>query len=234
MKKSLLTGFFFCILMGCQHEKNVLPDYPGWYALKVPEANAIEAVYGNIDSTLILATITTIFRTTNRGKSWTEVKREDVSHGILSLASVRDTIFALDGMTVREDTTIARNHVYYGSDPYLYSVDGGQSWKLFPLNNRKLSVPTNELKTPSGRIYTIDELLTPQMPGSWYRETVGIRVSDGRQLSLPNRQQIRSIYFDSRNRLYVAGSAAVCGGLKDFHFCGDENGVLYVSKQPQP
>ncbi len=235
--KLYFIGIFALTLCGCGRTKNedVLPEYKDWYVLQVPEAEPIQAVHGDIDGTLIVATLFKIYLTNDRGKTWRKANYAPnsdykLAHGLFGFVAINDTLMVLDAKRI-----ITGNPVYYGSDPFYFSVDNGRNWQYF-LNAIRVRVPLNMLKTASGTAYTINEVLTP-IPNStmdFYVETPGINVSDGRILTLPKRHQIKSIYFDKKQRLYVSASAAVCGTLEKFEFCNGENGILYVSKESQP
>ncbi|RYF51414.1 MAG: hypothetical protein EOO39_43240, partial [Cytophagaceae bacterium] len=67
-------------------------------------------------------------------------------------------------------------------------------------------------------------------------ETPGVITSAGRRIDLPQLHQLRSLYFDKQERLYIAGTDAVCGRGQNFAFCNSQNGrgVVYISKKPLP
>lgn len=237
MKRLFFVGILFITLFGCERDEKekVIPENKDWYALKVPEAEQVQAVYGDIDGTLVVATLFKIYLTNDRGKTWRKsnyAPNNDykLAHGLFGFASVNDTLMVLDGKIIRQSTPIV-----YAIDPFYFSVDGGEDWQYFT-KLRRVNVPINVLETASGTVYTINEVLTPMKNSTtdFYVETVGIKVSDGRELTLPQRHQIKSIYFDKKQRLYVSASAPICGTLERFEFCGDQNGMIYVSKQPQP
>lgn len=237
MKRLLFVSIVFITSLGCERdgEKNVLPEYKDWYTLKVPEAEQAQAVYGDIDGTLVVATLFKIYLTNDRGKTWRKANyapnnNYKLAHGLFGFVSVNDTLMVLDGKRIIEG-----NPVVYATYPFYLSKDGGENWQFFS-NSRRINVPLNVLTTASGTVYTINELLTPikNSTTGYYVETVGVKTSDGRELKLPQRHQIKSIYFDKKQRLYISASAPVCGTLEKFEFCGDQNGMVYVSKQPQP
>lgn len=71
-------------------------------------------------------------------------------------------------------------------------------------------------------------------------ETPGVISSDGRRVDLPQLPQLNRLFLDRQQRLYVAGSDAVCGrGGKTgepFSFCNSQQGrgVVYISKHVLP
>jgi hypothetical protein len=238
MKNSLLAGLLVLTLGACRKGENDLaqPEYADWYALRAPDARPIEAVYGNIDSTLVITTRYRIYQTTDRGKTW-QAGDYSAMYGLTGFAARADTLLAFTASTSTSfDTT---TYVSYAVSPSYASLDKGITWRGYHSPSRRPGleprVALNRLKAASGTEYSIAYRLMPTAPnsGSNYIETVGIKTSTGRRFALPNSHQIQSIYFDSQSRLYVAASAKLCGQGKDFAFCGEQNGVLYVSKRPQ-
>lgn len=232
-----VAGLLLLGTLGACHKKpdeQPTPEYADWYTLKAPEARAIEAVTGDIDGTLILTTRYNIYRTTDRGKTW------EVSHpsnlGIFGFVTRRDTVFTLNGK-VRHggDTTT------YAVNPTYYSADQGRTWQPYHFKQSTaafadIQLPINRMRTPSGATYRIATESVPLSPGSTtaYLYDIGIQPERGALLTLPQEHQLNSIYLDSKARLYVAASAPLCGQRPDRTFCGEQNGVLYVSKKPLP
>lgn len=234
MKSLVVAGLMAISLTACRHEQstviNVTPEDPNWYVLKAPEARPIEGVYGNIDGTLVVTTGPRIYQTKDKGKTWVTANYKEPI-GLFGFASKQDTLLALNtksgiGPTPTDVKTYATNASYY-------SVDQGISWLPYRAGQyaNPIIVPLNRVNATSGTEYRIDEKFIPYGTNSYYYETVGVKTSQGKMLRLPQTHQIKSLYFDSQSRLYVAASAAVCGGTM-FTYCSDENGVLYVSKQP--
>jgi len=232
MKKIAATLVLLTTLLACQREmpEPTQPDYNDWYALTAPEARDIKGVFGDIDGTLIITTGPHIYLTKDKGKTWTKADYKD-NNGLFSITARKDTLFAL---------TTQRNSILteaYASSPQYFSIDQGVSWQRYNCNSIEscsLQIPLSSSRSVSGTEYSVDVLLTPIPPGggsSWV-ETVGIITSTGSKITLPANHQINSLYFDQKSRLYVAASAPVCGRFDEFSFCGEMNGVLYVSKKP--
>ncbi|MBO0360364.1 hypothetical protein J0X19_20555 [Hymenobacter sp. BT186] len=233
--------FIFCLsllsLGACQQdsEEEVQPEYADWYALRAPDDRAIEAVHGDIDGTLLITTGFKIYQTTDRGRTWRTADYQNNS-GLFGFLQLQDTLFVLNTQrgSAFDSTTAYAIHASH------FSLDQGMTWKRYMdwrrHTNSELSVARNRATSSSGLEYSIDFLLTPTSPQSSgsYVETVGIKTSTGKLLSLPQEHQLKSVYFDASSRLYVTGSAPLCGRGKDFSFCGEQNGMLYVSKKPQP
>jgi hypothetical protein len=237
MKNLLFLGLLAFTLGACRKdaEEEVQPDYADWYALRAPDNRAIEAVSGDIDGTLVITTGFKIYQTKDRGKTWLTANYNE-RLGLTGFLQRNDTLLVFTSQLGSAlPTSIA-----YAAQPEYYSIDGGAQWQPYRnwdrKNNFSPRIARNQATSPlSGTEYSIDILLTPINPGtsSSYVETVGIMTTAGRKLTLPQAHQIQSIYFDAKSRLYVAASAALCGRNEKFAFCGEQNGVLYVSKEPQ-
>lgn len=232
------TASLLLLSLGACHQKAAdqpAPDYADWYTIKAPEARAIEAVTGDIDSTLIITTRYNIYRTTDRGKTWQTSQPSNL--GIVGFITHRDTLFTLTaGLGSLVDSTVA-----YATHPTHYSADQGLTWQRYQFTQHTVDffearVPRNQVRTPSGAAYGIAIEQEPLSPGSSsaYIYTRGIQGPAGSLISLPQEHQINSIYLDSKARLYVAASAPLCGRGNNFAFCGEQNGVLYVSKKALP
>lgn len=237
MKNLLLLSLLAFTLGACRKDadKDVQPDYADWYALRAPDNRAIEGVSGDIDGTLVITTGFKIYQTKDRGKTWLTANYTD-RNGLFGFLQRNDTLLAFTSQL----GTALPTSIAYAAQPSYYSIDKGAQWQPYRNWERKDNftprIARNQVVSPlSGTSYSIDILLTPINPGtsSSYIETVGIMTAAGRKLTLPQTHQINSLYFDTKSRLYVAASAALCGRNEKFAFCGEQNGVLYVSKEPQ-
>jgi hypothetical protein len=235
-KFTLLVGLGVLALGACRKDnaEPSQPEYADWYALRAPEGRAIQAVAGNIDSTLVISTRFAIYQTKDRGKTWLLSNYKD-RIGVEGLLQRGDTLLALTASSgVATPTSIS-----YAISPDYFSLDQGATWQKYvwlgPYSRQPKTI-LNRVTSPAGIGYEMEFRLTPTQPGSTsnYVETIGIKNTLGTRLTLPHDHTFTSIYFDKQSRLYITASAALCGTLKKFAFCGDQNGVLYVSKKPQP
>ncbi|MPR37309.1 hypothetical protein [Salmonirosea aquatica] len=222
----------------------VEPEYQDWYTLKSPIDKDIQGVWGDRDKTLLIATTFNIFRSTDQGKNWQEVDAQQ--SGIFGIIEYRDTLFAMNGLLTGQDSQVLVN-------AGKYSVDDGKSWTPYrkvnpffdlwstigPVTHQQLYA--NPVITPNGTSYKINQVFMDSPTATSGRfETPGVITSDGRRIDLPQLHQLRSLYLDSKQRLYIAGTDAVCGrGGKTgepFSFCNSKEGrgVVYISKNPLP
>lgn len=238
MKYIVLAGLGALLVgLGACHKEDAepsQPEYADWYALRAPEGRAIQAVYGDLDETLVISTRFAIYQTKDRGKTWLSSNYKD-RFGVEGFLQRGDTLLAMTAAT----GAAAPNSIAYAISPTSYSLDKGATWQKYVWRGRYSLEPKavlNRVASPAGIAYEMEYRLTPTQPGSTsnYVETTGIQNALGAHLSLPKDHDITSIYFDTKSRLYVTASAALCGRGENFAFCGEQNGVLYVSKKPQP
>ncbi|HEX8428499.1 hypothetical protein [Hymenobacter sp.] len=238
MKRLLLPVLLLLTLGACQRDSDedvVQPEDKDWYILTSPDNRAIQAVHGDIDGTLVITTNYKIYQTKDRGKTWSTANYTS-NLGLFGFLQQQDTLLALNAQL----GNASNSTVAYAAGPSHFSLDEGATWK--PYRNWRWKVDwepriaRNRVTSPAGTEYSIDYLLTPISPNSSssYVETVGVKTSTGRSLSLPQQHQLTSLYMDAKSRLYVTGSAPVCGRGDKFAFCGEQNGTLYVSKSSQP
>ncbi|OZI08731.1 hypothetical protein BWI93_07710 [Siphonobacter sp. BAB-5385] len=232
MKHFCLVILLLALVTACSRDAvNGPVENSDWIRLTSPENSDVQAVYGTIDSTLIMISNFKIYHTKDQGKTWTS-SPYPVMVGLTGFLATTDTLFALTATSgIQKDGTI------YANAPRYYSLDQGITWQAYNgFSLTKHYTPLNKLHASNGVVYSVDELRTPINGGStnYYLQTVGLQTSTGKKIPLPQEHQIKSITMDSRGRLYVAGSAAVCGGLRDFHFCNGQRGVIYVSKKALP
>ncbi len=235
-KFTLLVGLSALALGACRKDKTEpsQPEYADWYALRAPEGRAIQAVAGNIDSTLVISTRFAIYQTKDRGKTWLPSDYKD-RFGVEGFLQRGDTLLAMTASAgAATPTSIA-----YAISPTSFSLDKGATWQKYVWRGRYNQEPKtvlNRVTSPAGVGYEMEYRLTPTQPGasSNYVETIGIKNALGARLVLPRDHTFTSVAFDRQSRLYVTASAALCGSLANSAFCGEQNGVLYVSKKPQP
>lgn len=236
MKSILLACLSLFILSSCQKDKNEIViqnpveietpiENPDWYILTAPDARPIEGVYGDIDKSIVITTGLKIYKTDDKGKTW-QMGNYNEPIGIFSFTEVQDTLLVFNTKSMVSGPS--KDQSIYATRPSFYSTDKGISW--FPYENigyteKDPAVLLNKAFTQNGTEYKISQTVV-----DGYVDTDIIATSTGQKVSLPQNHQIKSLYFDKKDRLYVSASAAVCGTGNNFSFCKGENGVLYVSK----
>ncbi|MBO0933152.1 hypothetical protein [Fibrella aquatilis] len=236
-----MKHLLFCLLgigiIACQQASTdtIAPEYDNWYVLRSPIDRPIISVWGDIDKTLLISTTFSIFRSTDRGRNWQPVKEQ--SSGPLAVTAYRDTLFITS--TMAGGTLV--NATYF-------SLDDGQTWAAYRRFNPKFElnlvvsgrvpgISIDPVTATDGATYKIRQYFyrdTTKTVGVF--ETPGVTANASRRINLPQLHQLQALHLDSKERLYIVGSDAVCDGRKNFHFCNSSGGrgVVYVSKKPLP
>ncbi|WP_207508422.1 hypothetical protein [Telluribacter humicola] len=240
---SLLVMTLSCIRMDQEPVPDVPVEYPDWYTITSPIDKPIQSVWGDWDKTLIISTMYELFRTTDQGKTWQKVHQQ--STGMFGVIALRDTLFTMNGLRNMQKP----NGNQYSDlvNPDHYSVDDGITWLRYAKRNAvfdslhtlspKIRFMVNPVTSTDSTTYTINRVfLDGPTATTGLFETPGVVTSDGRRIDLPQLHQLSSLYLDSKQRLYIAGSDAVCGRGFDFAFCNFKGGrgVVYISKRPLP
>ncbi|TGE03804.1 hypothetical protein [Hymenobacter fodinae] len=234
MKSLFFSALLLLTVGACQSEveRDVQPENADWYILKAPDARAIEGVYGDIDGTLVITTGYKIYQTTDRGKTWRATNYSS-NRGLFGFVQVADTLLVLN----TQSTNSSDPATPYANTPSYFSVNQGATWQPYRnwrRDSHEPQIARNKINTSSGTEYYIDIARTPSStPSGSYLETIGIATSKGDKILLPQAHQITSLYLDAKSRLCVTASAPLCGRNENFAFCGDQNGVLYITKNPQ-
>lgn len=246
--KKLSCFLFILSLLSCRDDSptavdTVASEYNDWYVLKAPADRAIEGVWGDVDKTVLISTMFTIYRTTDRGKSWQQVLQSQI--GMPGIVQYRDTLFTAGGTAsgIRNgEYTEVLIHTSH------FSVDDGRTWLPYKSYNPafEASLPSgviakrflrNSIHASDGTTYRINRVYLDSPTATLGPfETPGVITSTGRRIDLPQLHQLKSLYLDSQERLYIAGSDAVCGQGQNFRFCNSQGGrgIVYVSRKPRP
>ncbi|WP_221391731.1 hypothetical protein [Dyadobacter sp. NIV53] len=221
------------IVCSCKKDDSVNPTDIGliienkdWYILTAPDSREIIAAYGDIDASLVITDGKNIYKTTDKGKTWQD-GGYDSNSGLFGFAAKNDTLSALNVLSKYSD----HGDDLFATNPFYYSLDQGSSWSPYPPSYRdeQTAVVTNRVKSASG----IEYLVNREESGG-YIENKSIKNSLGAIITLPSRHQINSLFLDSKSRIYISASAALCGSGSEFSYCGTQNGILYISKNAQP
>ena len=231
-------------LAGCRHQAADAPtpaEDPDWIKLEIPKGREANAVFGDLDGTLVVTTYKDAYYTTDRGATWHQ--SFDFHTAKQALVARHDTLVALD-----QAGTDQRGHQVAVRGDY-YSTDLGRTWSavmspatyaaFLSLRQRIDSVQAG------GVAYQFRLNYSPVAPGSntYYSEPSDLlKTTAGAQstLRLPAKHVLRNLYLDAKNRLYVAAaSCAHRGSLTECEACQPENGlqspaVVYVSRRPRP
>ncbi|NJO00816.1 MAG: hypothetical protein HC880_03200 [Bacteroidia bacterium] len=207
-----------------------------WIKLEIPGGQAVYAIAGNIDETLLVTTQTKAYYTIDQGQTWQEARHFGVP--VWGLAAQSGLIVALEGQTYDQNfNTYATGPARY------YTRDYGRSWQsfieLFGTRDPGIVMPLEIWITNDGILYQIQSNKNFISPSSFTESASQIYRLEGDEFKLldfPFVHILRSLYMDANKRLYVAAY----GGIYD-QFSGrllyngpESSAVLYISKNPLP
>jgi hypothetical protein len=214
---------------------------PDWIRLEIPKGREANAVYGNLDSLLVVTTYKDAYYTTDKGATWH--KSFDFATEKQALVARHDTLVALSKATSDgRGNQVAVRGEYYSPDrgrTWTGALSTTQYYAYGRLRQRVDSVQAN------GVAYQFKLNYSPVTPGSnsFYAEPSDLRKTQaGRQTTvrLPAKHVLRNVYLDAQNRLYVAvASCQHRNSLTECADCQPGNGlqspaVVYVSRKPLP
>lgn len=238
--KALIACSLILALLSCtKSETNFTePEYTDWYTVQAPIDDVIQGLWGDYNGNLLIATTYSLFRSTDQGKSWVQVGHQQTS--ISGLVEHRDTLFTTTGI-------INRDAIQLMANVSQYSIDKGKNWSTYQKYNTFFDITSSRpvdqklyinLKTASnGIVYKINQVYLDSTITIRRYETPGLVTSNGRKIDLPQRHQIRSLYIDDKNRIYIIATDRICDqSSSGFLFCNSKNGrgLVYISKQPLP
>ncbi|MDR6194919.1 hypothetical protein QE357_001971 [Siphonobacter sp. BAB-5404] len=237
MKRFCLLILLLSILNACKSDEPeiatldpILPiELDEWVVLTAPQNGPVDAVFGNIDSTLIISQANQLYRTVDKGKTWKATRYK--SHAsIYGFSASGDTLNAYSSLLKIQD-----NPELYIASPKYYSLDNGNTWHERTIDeyfNRPHAGLKKAITAANGITYKIVEQQKTNLPptSAPYVEKVGLQTSDGRLIYLPEEIGVLGISLDSQQRVYLACSAALCKG----QYCNSRRGQIYISKKALP
>lgn len=227
-------------LSSCEKEPSSEPIDPEtmdkvWMKLHIPDQQrGVSAIYGNIDDTLVVATMYKIYLTTDQGKSWQLVM--DAKQGISGFAMVEDELVALGAFTFAEESA---------QMALLHSADHGKTWTdhgKFDYNvYDALHVARKRVELAEDHYYRIapGAALVDQETGQELARPDEIRrLRDGFEgpVYFPTARRMNYLYLDDNDRLYVGTEGTrfewdVAGDTRTFPTHTD-SAFLYISRGP--
>ena len=244
MKNLIFTFVVFIssfIVISCKKtiEEPIDPEKsdPVWIKVEIPTGRETYGIAGNIDKTLLVTTWTKAYYTHDQGKIWKLSK--DFQGPIIGLFTRNDTVFAMPyGDYDSEGNTIANG--YAGN----FTTDLGLNWYYnYPYfkSISEINLNLEKITSPAGINYRIKRNKTPVSPGSstYYVNPSDLLIKDAkseRKVYFPFTRDIKSLYLDSNNRLYVAVSGGTYQPETNSFYCctPDMPAVIYVSRYPLP
>jgi uncharacterized membrane protein len=234
------------LLAGCNTKEKevvapVVAEDATWIKLEVPfetpTGDAAYSITGDIDKTLIVATKTTVFTTTDKGKTWQRSKR--FNGPVPCLLQRQDTVFAF--------------HYSQGDSGYgervafevnYLTTDYGKTWLYtwnLPHGEKYLDMvqPTGRVEA-AGTTYYLKGNSAPIANSSsrllLATDLVRATASGQTMVTLPGRHYLNNLHLDAQNRLYVAASGLMFDQSTGQAINPNENkqAVVYISRNPLP
>ncbi|HTE34793.1 MAG TPA: hypothetical protein VK666_30660 [Chryseolinea sp.] len=174
----------FCITVSCDDDSPESAVH--WETIKIDHGGMVYSIYGDIDDFLIVGTIDKILRTTDGGKTWSEVQRTESSIG--SFTEINRVLYA------------ASNFKDYRSD------DDGLTWTELEFD-WEITQPDVQLEDSRGAIYSF----VTHSSGE-----IGLPITLLRSLDhgnswqdiLPYKIAAANAYLDKSDRLFLGTSGA--------------------------
>jgi len=214
---------------------------PDWLTLTVPSEFATDdvayALAGDLDQTLLVATKTTVFTTSDKGQTWQ--KSRNFNGPLSCLLQRHDTIFAfiLNRGSNAPGEREAQNAQYF-------TRDFGKTWvatTTLPNYQRYQNwvQPTSRVQA-AGVTYFLQGTSAP-IPNSSSQQLLAtnlyrVGTSGTTTVRLPARHYLYNLHLDSQHRLYVAASGLAFDPLtqQGIDPTLPKQGVVYISRQPLP
>lgn len=213
---------------------------PNWIKLtipsEVPTDDQAYAVAGDLDKTLLVATKTIVFMTSDKGLTWQQSK--NFSSPLPCLLQRHDTILAFH---------FSRGDVYgerEAVEAHYFTADFGKTWRsTWSLPNYAhyldLVQHTGRVQASGGTYFlqgnstavanSTNRLL---LATDLYRTSASGPIP----VRLPGRHYLNNLHFDAQHRLYVAASGLTFDSVTQQAIDPTLNkqGIVYISRQPFP
>ena len=208
-------------------------DDPNWTRIEIANGREAHAVYGNIDDTIMVSTLTEIYQTTDKGKTW--LKTRVNNQPIYGFLAVKDTIFALQANSLKN-----KLNEKLATFSQTFSLDKGFTWDW----SAKYNIPQERsdlyatVKLSDQTIIKLKENLEP-INGS--ANSAYVLKSDieifrrgfSEILEVPFNNQLTNLHLDSAGRLYVSATRSIHDKKTGKYVSTEEDqpAIIYISKQ---
>lgn len=208
-----------------------------WMKLSIPgQLRGISAIYGNIDDTLVVASLYHLYRTTDRGLTWQRIYEGEL--GISGLYMYNGELCALGSFIDQAGSST-------GHHPFLFSQDFGNTWKregkydysvytdIFVLRNRA-AVDDSTYFEIAPNIYTVEDQLKGLLPQPDTLQLVRNDIST--PVYFPFSRRVNCLYLDEQKRLYVGAEGTrfewSTKGSSKVYPTSTDSALLYISRSP--
>lgn len=244
MKKYLLLSVLLGLLMlvfvnSCKtDDPDFHPNDPemndsNWIKLVLTDKQrGVTAIYGNYEDTLIVATLSDLYMTTDKGANWKQVYGG--STGISGISSYKGELIAFSSFGKK------------ATHPFLFSRDNGLTWsyegKFDVLEYDDLETSLSEIAIDNNVSYLIeyrydgvnvqkDPITDLPLPDQIYR----VHGEEKTPFDLPSDRRINCIALDKKGRLNVGAEGTrfeytIKGNTKIYPTQTD-TAILYISRR---
>ncbi|TBO40499.1 beta propeller repeat protein [Pedobacter kyonggii] len=236
--KLFKTIALMMVLSSCaKKEVPVVPPIfndPNWTRIEIADGKEAHAVYGSIDDTLMVSTLTEIYQTTDKGKTWLKTK---VNHQpIYGFLSVKDTVFALQSNGLLNDNLRMATFSQY------FSLDKGFTWdwcSKFRISEQRFqefaTVSVNNLLKIKLK-ENIEPFDENSAPWSGYVLKSDIQVfknGTSKILQVPFDNQINNVHVDKSGKLYVSVGRGIHDKKTGKYLSSEksQSAIIYISKK---
>lgn len=236
--KLLKTIAVVMVLSSCA--KKEVPDVPdtfndpNWTRIEIANGRDAHAVYGSIDDTLMVSTLTEIYQTTDKGKTWRKTKVNN--HPIYGFLSIKDTVFALQSNAALKD------NLRMATFSQQFSLDKGFTWdwcsKYGISEQRYQEFATlyldNALKIKLKE--NIEPFNKDSDPWSGYVLKSDIQIfknGTSKIIQVPFDNQINNLHVDKSGRLYISVGRGIHDKKTGKYLSAEksQSAMIYISKK---
>lgn len=206
---------------------------PNWTRIEIANGREAHAVYGSIDDTLMVSTLTEIYQTTDKGKTWRKTKINN--QPIYGFLAVKDTIFALQSNSLR-----TKDKLQLATFSQYFSLDKGFTWDWcgkFNISEQRFQEFATVYLDNQVKI-KLKENLEPidgsSMSSYVLKSNIEVLKSGFSEiLKVPFDNQINNLHVDKSGKLYVSAGRGIHDKKTGKYLSAEksEAAIIYISKK---
>ncbi|CAH0149702.1 hypothetical protein SRABI27_03300 [Pedobacter sp. Bi27] len=235
--KLFKTIALMMVLSSCAKKEvpEVPPTFnnPNWTRIEIANGREAHAVYGSIDDTLMVSTLTEIYQTTDKGKTWQKTK---VNHQpIYGFLAVKDTIFALQSNSLR-----TKENLQLATFSQYFSLDKGFTWdwcSKFNISEQRFQEFATVYLDDQVKV-KLKENLEPIVGSSMSSYVLKSDIEVFKNgfseiLKVPFENQINNVHVDKSGKLYVSAGRGIHDKKTGKYLSAEksEAAIIYISKK---
>jgi len=235
--KLIKTIAVMMVLSSCA--KKEVPDVPptfndpNWTMIEIAGGREAHAVYGDIDDTLMVSTLTEIYQSTDKGKTWRKTKVNN--QPIYGFLSAKDTIFALQSNSFR-----TKDNLQLATFSQSFSLDKGFTWDwcskyhiseqrfqefatIYLDNQQKIKLKEN-----------LEPIAGSSMSSYVLKSDIEVfKNGTSKILQVPFDNQINNLHVDKSGKLYVSAGRSIHDKKTGRYLSAEksQSAIIYISKK---